>query len=151
MRLWLCSIRKHCEAVLMSQCHLQQLLVWQQRDKERWNQFNWYQHLGALFFLFILVLGSPIFLGPPCVWVFPWHSLFHIEIEARCHLRVIAIWLRFLPALTPVRELVREPPDVLCTHKSTIQINILCLLYILLQLCMCTSVWEISKGSTAAL
>lgn len=99
-----------CEAVLMSQCHLQQLLVWQQCDKERWSQFHHYQHLQAFFFN-LCCLGQSSFLRTQ---YFTLTQYFHIEIEARCHLKIVTICLKFVSALLPVRELVRELPAVLC-------------------------------------
>lgn len=149
MRLWLCSIRnamRQCWWVsATSSSYLSDSNVMRKDEAS-----STITSISRLFFICV-VWDSPACLGPVCVWVLPWHPLFHIEIETRCHLKIITIWPRFVSALPPVRKLVRELPSVLCVHKSTIQVTLLCLLYVLLQLDKYNSVWESRKGNGAAL
>lgn len=144
MRLWLCSIRnavRQCWWVsATSSSYLSDSNVTSKDEAS-----STVTSISRLF-LTCIVWDSPVCLGPVR------HFLFHIEIEARCHLKIISIWLRFVSALPP-RQRIHERTarcGVLCVHKTTIQVTIRCLLYVLLQLNKYNSVWESWKGSRAA-
>lgn len=86
-------------------------------------------------------------LGFPLTTSFSRWNRGQMSFEGYCHLAKVSV------CPDPCQRIGKRTPGcaVLCVQKSTIRVNIRCFLYIVLQWCLCTSVWEISKGNTAIL